>query len=161
MKCLDGRKIQVFADNRVEPREYGQIMAHLAECKICQAKVEEEKRLSYFVKRAALVYGEIGQLEKTVLTKIEELRRKPQWIPTPEPVSILRWIQPWAVQMAAVWIAAVFLGGWLGIIIGTPLSVGAIPATQPAGRRELPLIIGAMNGSLISVLSERAERGQS
>lgn len=161
MKCLDERKIQVFADNRIEPREYGQIMAHLAECRICQDKVKEEKRLSYFVKRAALVYGETDQLEKTVLTKIEELRRKPQWIPTPEPVSILRWIQPWAVQMAAVWIVAILLGGWLGIIVGTPLSVGAIPATQPAGRHELPLLNGTMNGSLVSVLSERAERGRS
>lgn len=153
MKCLDERKIQVFADNRVKPREYGQILTHLSECKTCHARLEEEKRLSYFVKRSALVYGETDQLEKTILTKIDQLRRKPQWIPEPEPVSILRWVQPWAVQMAAVWIAAVFLGGWLGLIIGTPLSVGAI--------RELPLLSGTMNGSLVSVLSERAERGKS
>src|SRR3989338_7075129 len=119
MKCLDERKIQVFADNRIEPREYGQIMAHLAECKVCPAKVEAEKRLNYFVKRAALVYGETDQLEKTVLTKIEELRHKPQWVPEPEPVSLLRWIQPWAVQMAAVWIAAVFIGGWVLFILFT------------------------------------------
>jgi anti-sigma factor RsiW len=153
MRCLDGWKIQAFVDGRAETKEYGQMMTHLSECEMCQAKVEEEKRLSHFVKRAALVYGEIGSLEKTILTKIDQLRRKPQWIPTPEPVSILRWIQPWEVQTAAFWIAAVFLGGWLGLIIETPLSAGAI--------RELPLLSGAMNGSLVSVLSERSERGKS
>lgn len=149
MKCLDERKIQVFADNRIEPREYGQIMTHLAECKVCQSKVEEEKRLNYFVKRAALVYGETDQLEKTVLAKIEELRRKPQWVPEPELVSLLRWIQPWAVQMAAVWIAAVFLGGWLGLVIGTPLPKESLMSSS------------FMKGSLVGVLSERAERGRS
>ena len=148
MKCLDDRKIQVFVDNRVEPREYGQIMTHLSECKTCQARMEEEKRLSYFVKRAALVYGETHQLEETILTKIGELRRKPAWIPAPEPISILRWIQPWAVQTAAFWVVAILLGGWLGLIIGTPLPKES-------------LISGAMKGSLVEVLSQRAERGRS
>ena len=147
MTCLNDRKIQVFVDNRVEPREYGQIMTHLSECKTCQARVEEEKRLSYFVKRAALVYGETHQLEEAILRKIEGLRSKPQWVPAPEPVSILRWIQPWAVQVAAVWIAAILLGGWLGLIIETPSPKES-------------LISGTMKGSLVNVLSQRAERGR-
>ena len=148
MRCLDDRKIQVFVDNRVEPREYGQIITHLSECKTCQAKVEEEKRLSYFVKRAALVYGEADQLGKTILRKIEGLRSKLEWIPVPEPVSILRWIQPWAVQVAAVWVAATLLGGWLGLIIETPSPKES-------------LVSGTMKGSLVNVLSQRAERGRS
>ncbi|GEM_PF-6950890 len=149
MKCLDGRKTKAFVDGRAETREYGQMMTHLSECKTCQAKVEEEKRLSHFIKRAALDYGETDPLEKTILTKIEELRRKPQWISEPEPVSILRWVQPWAVQTAAFWIVAVLLGGWLGLIIGTPLP------------KESLISSSVMNGSLVSVLSERAEGGKS
>lgn len=149
MRCLDERKIQVFVDNRVEPKEYGRIMAHLAECEVCQAKTEEEKRMNSFVKRSALIYGETGPLEKTILTKIAQLRREPQWVPEPEPVSILRWVQPWAIQVAAFWIAAVFLGGWLGLIIGTPLPKGALISSN------------VMRGSLVGVLSERAEGGRS
>ncbi len=147
MKCLDERKIQIFADNRVEPREYGQILTHLSECETCQTKVNEEKRLNRFVKQAALTYGQTEPLGEIILAKITQLRRKPQWVPEPEPVSVLRWIQPWAIQVAAFWIAAVFLGGWLGLIIGTPLPKESLMSSN------------VMRGSLVGVLSERAERG--
>lgn len=149
MKCFDWRRVQTFVDGRAETREYGQMMTHLSECKTCQVKVGEEKRLSHFVKWAALVYGETQSLEKTILTKIEELRRKPQWIPTPEPVSILSWIQPWAVQAAALWTVAILLGSWLGVIIGT------------TSQRQATPLIDTWTGSFVQILSQRAERGTS
>ena len=153
MKCFDQRKIQLFVDHRDNLREFGEMTTHLVHCAICRQKVEGLKQLSDGIKRSAPIYGNTEELESRILEKIEDLRYHPQWIAEPEPVSILGWIQPWAIQAAAFWIVAIILGGWLGMIVPNSLNRGNSSSNGFAA-----LITQSTTGSLVELLAQRAER---